>query len=569
MISDNYYKFPVRRLFTFGALSQNNMYMKKRVEIIVAVLALFITLHCKAEGYNKYYHDLPIDIPKVTVPVIPELKVSLVDYGGIGDGMTLNTQVFSAAIADLSNRGGGQLIVPEGVWLTGPIVLKSNIDLHIVKNAIVLFSPDKKLYPILSPDEGTSGSRCQSPISAYHQSNFSITGEGIFDGNGEVWRPVKRFKVSDSEWNHLIKSGGIVQQDGTIWYPWSINDEGSQIENTTALQKLAKKRPRMLRFVGCETVLLKGVVFQNSPSFHVNLILSNNLVVDGVTVRCPWNAQNGDGIDLSSCTNALIVNCSVDAGDDAICLKSGIGDVGRKRGPCANIVVENCTVFHGHGGFVIGSDTGGGINNVLVRNCRFIDTDTGIRFKSKRGRGGNVSNIFVDNIVMNDIAGDPILFDMYYQEKASTPNKVPRGGEITDVPFVHLDIDTPCFENIHISNVVCRDAGRAMFFNGLPEMNIKNVSLTNCKIYAVTGAHINETCELRMENICLDVAKGSTLSFNNSKDIRIYNLNTSGYGEQTIRVSGSRNRDIRIKGNNLSPKDVISTPKAENTIIID
>lgn len=543
--------------------------MKKRVGIIVVVLVLFANFHCKAEEYGKYYQDLPFDIPKVAVPVIPELKVSLADYGGIGDGMALNTQAFSDAIADLSNRGGGHLIVPEGVWLTGPIVLKSNIDLHVVKNGVVLFSPDKTQYPILPPDEGTSGSRCQSPISAYHQSNFSITGEGIFDGNGEVWRPVKKFKVSDSEWNSFIKSGGAVQQDGTIWYPWSISNEGSQMENTASLQKLAKKRPRMLRFVGCETVLLKGVVFQNSPSFHVNLILSNNLVIDGITVRCPWNAQNGDGIDLSSCTNALIVNCSVDAGDDAICLKSGIGDVGRKRGPCANIVVDNCTVFHGHGGFVVGSDTGGGIHNISVKNCRFIDTDTGVRFKSKRGRGGIVSNIYVDNIVMNDIANDPILFDMYYQEKSPAPNEVPRGGEITDLPFVPIDEDTPCFENIHISNVVCRDAGSAMFFNGLPEMNIKNISLTNCTIYAMTGAQMNETSELQMENVRLDIAKGSPFSFNNSKNIRINNLNISGSGEQTIRISGSRNRDIRIKGGNLNPKDVISTHKAEKAIIID
>lgn len=532
--------------------------MKKQVKAIMIVLMLFcVASYCKAEGYSKHYQHLPFDIPEVITPVIPGLKVSLVEYGGIGDGITLNTQAFSAAIADLSNRGGGHLIVPEGVWLTGPIVLKSNIDLHVVKNAIVLFTPDKTQYPILPPDEGTSGSRCQSPVSAYHQSNFSITGEGVFDGNGEVWRPVKRFKVSDAEWNSLIKSGGVVQQDGAIWYPWSISDEEKRKENLVSLQKRAKKRPRMLRFVGCETVLLQGVVFQNSPSFHVNLILSNNLVVDGITVRCPWNAQNGDGIDLSSCTNALIVNCSVDAGDDAICLKSGIGDVGRKRGPCANIVVDSCTVFHGHGGFVIGSDTGGGMNNVFVKNCRFIDTDTGLRFKSKRGRGGCVSNVYVDNIVMNDIANDAILFDMYYQEKSLEPDEMP------------VDKDTPHFQDIHISNIICRDAGRAMLFNGLPEMNVKNVSLTNCTIHAIAGAQINETCELQMENIQLDVTKGPVLSFNNSKDIRINNLNCAGSEEQTVRVSGSANRDIRIKGGNLSSKNVISTPEAEKTIIID
>lgn len=490
--------------------------MKKQVEIIVAVLAfLLATFDCRAEGYGKFYQNLPFNVSEVTTPVIPELKVSLEDYGGVGDGMTLNTEAFSAAITDLTKRGGGHLVVSEGIWLTGPIVLKSNIDLHVVKNAIVLFTPDKTQYPFLPPDEGTSGSRCQSPISAYRESNFSITGEGLFDGNGEQWRPVKRFKVSDAEWSRFLKSGGVINEDGTIWYPWTMSNEQSQKDNSLSLEKLAKKRPRMLRFVSCEKVLLQGVVFQNSPSFHVNLILSNNLVVDGITVRCPWNAQNGDGIDLSSCTNALIVNCSVDVGDDAICLKSGIGNIGRKRGACANIIIDNCTVYHGHGGFVVGSDTGGGVNHVSVRNCRFIDTDTGIRFKSKRGRGGVVSTIYIDNIVMNDIANEAISFDSYYQEKNIE----------ADAPLISVNEDTPSFQDIHISNVVCRDAGRAIYFNGLPEMNIKNISIVNSTIYAASGAQINETQNLRMVNTHLNVSKGPILLYNNAKDIEISNLN--------------------------------------------
>lgn len=559
MITDDFYKSPFYRLLTFVTSNFKRIRnMRKLVKLIMLVFViLFVVFPCKAEGYGKYYQGLPFDIPKAVTPAIPELEVSLAEYGGIGNGMTLNTQAFAAAIADLSERGGGHLIVPEGIWLTGPIVLKSNIDLHVLKNAIVLFTPDKTQYPLLSPDEGTSGSRCQSPISAYHESNFSITGEGVFDGNGEFWRPVKRFKVSNAEWNSFIKTGGTVQQDGAVWYP------------ETSSEKLAKKRPRMVRFVRCERVLLQGVVFQNSPSFHVNFILSDNIVVDGIMVRCPWNAQNGDGIDLSSCTNALIVNCAVDAGDDAICLKSGIGDVGRRRGPCANIIIDNCTVFHGHGGFVIGSDTGGGIDRVSVRNCRFIDTDTGLRFKSKRGRGGVVSNVYVDNIMMNDIANYAIWFDSYYQEKTPEPDGIPEGGEMTDVPFMPVTDDTPCFQDIHISNITCRDAGRAMFFNGLPEMNVSNVSLTDCMIHSVAGAQVDETCGLRMENIHLDVAEGPVLSFNNSKDIEVKDLVYAGNGEQKVRVFGSRNRNIKIKGGKFCIDDVLFTPKAKKAITID
>ena len=248
MITDDFYKSPFYRLLTFVTSNFKRIRnMRKLVKLIMLVFViLFVVFPCKAEGYGKYYQGLPFDIPKAVTPAIPELEVSLAEYGGIGNGMTLNTQAFAAAMADLSERGGGHLIVPEGIWLTGPIVLKSNIDLHVLKNAIVLFTPDKTQYPLLSPDEGTSGSRCQSPISAYHESNFSITGEGVFDGNGELWRPVKRFKVSNAEWNSFIKTGGTVKQDGAIWYP------------ETSSEKLAKKRPRMVRFVRCERVLLHG-----------------------------------------------------------------------------------------------------------------------------------------------------------------------------------------------------------------------------------------------------------------------------------------------------------------------
>ena len=126
-----------------------------------------------------------------------------------------------------------------------------------------------------------------------------------------------------------------------------------------------------------------------------------------------------------------------------------------------------------------------------------------------------------------------------------------------------------CFQDIHISNITCRDAGRAMFFNGLPEMNVSNVSLTDCMIHSVAGAQVDETCGLRMENIHLDVAEGPVLSFNNSKDIEVKDLVYARNGEQKVRVSGSRNRNIKIKGGKFCIDDVLFTPKAKKAITID
>lgn len=489
--------------------------------------ALFAALSAGAADYSAYYKDLPFETPEVKAPVIPDLTVNLTDFGGVSDGMTLNTEAFAKAIAHLSEKGGGHLVVGEGVWLTGPVTMLSNIDLHVVKNALVVFSPDRSLYAVNSPDEGTVSKVVTAPINASHQSNFSITGEGVFDGNGEVWRPVKKMKFGEWEWKKFVNSGGTLSEDGSIWYPTSPSEEQGQ------------KRPRLLRFVACDNIYLQGVVFQNSPSFHVNMFLCRDIIMDGITVRCPWNAQNGDGIDLSSCQRALLVNCAVDCGDDAICMKSGVGDAGRKRGQTADIVIDNCTVYHGHGGFVIGSDESGGMDRLSVRNCRFIDTDTGLRFKSGRDRGGVVENVYVDNVVMNDIDGEAILFDMYYQEK------VPLTGDVEAKP---VTADTPIFRNFHINNVICREAGRAILFHGLPEMAVKDVTITNCAIQAAKGVQINETEGLTIENLKLQVTgNGPAIGFNNSRDITLKGI-TGVDCDLTTSLTGTRNGHITLNG---------------------
>lgn len=485
--------------------------MKTTVYIKSCLSLLALLLYVPAMAADKYaqcYEGLPFETRMVNTPSIPSLTVSLADYGGKGDGITLNTESFRTAIADLSARGGGHLIVGPGVWLTGPFELKSNIDLHIEKDAIILFSPDKSLYPILPADEGTGSTLCTPPISASHQSNFSITGQGIIDGNGEAWRPVKRFKVSDAEWTKFKRLGLKEIQEGKsmVWYPTLGNADG----------QITTKRPRLIRFIGCSDFMIQGVVVQNSPSFHVNIILCRDFILDSVMVRCPWNAQNGDGIDLSSCRNALLTNCSVDAGDDAICMKSGIGDTGRRRGPTSDIVIDGCTVFHGHGGFVIGSDTGGGMNNIAVRRCRFIDTDTGLRFKSGRDRGGKVSNIWIDDIVMCDIADEAILFDCYYQEKV---------GDAEGVKPEPVTADTPIFSHIKINNIICTDAGRAIVIKGLPESRVSDITISNASIKSRRGAVINHAAGITLDNLTLQIESGAPISSTGSTDIQESNVN--------------------------------------------
>jgi polygalacturonase len=202
-------------------------------------------------------------------------------------------------------------------------------------------------------------------------------------------------------------------------------------------------RPVMVSLVKCKNVHLKGVIFQNSPAWNLHPLMCENVIIEDVLVRNPSYAQNGDALDLESCKNALIINSRFDAGDDGICIKSGKDADGRRRGiPCENVVVKSCTVFAGHGGFVVGSEMSGGVKNILVDQCQFLGTDVGLRFKSTRGRGGIVENIYIKNISMTDIKTDAITFNMYYGGK-SVAEMLADGDNPDNVTKMPVTEETP------------------------------------------------------------------------------------------------------------------------------
>jgi polygalacturonase len=293
-------------------------------------------------------------------------------------------------------------------------------------------------------------------------------------------------------------------------------------------------------------VLLSGVTFQNSPCWNIHVVMSRDVTVEDIFVRCPWYAQNGDGIDIESSDRVVIRRSTFDAGDDAICIKSGKDAEGRKRGvPARNILVEDCTVFHGHGGFVVGSEMSGGVHNIVVRNCRFSGTDVGLRFKSTRGRGGVVENIYIENIQMNDIATEALLFDLFYGGKSAVEAQEAgdNGDLTTDRQAVAADETTPEFRNIFISGVVCRGANRAMLFNGLPEKNVSNVVVCDSSIEAATGAQINESTGVVLKNVSITARKGPALMVNNVNGLTVSGFNAP----DDIRMTGSRNKKIRIE----------------------
>lgn len=461
------------------------------MKYLIITLTTLFALSAKAEDYSKYYQNMPVEMKQVTAFNIPDNTVSIADFGGVGDGVTLNTEAFRKAISALTKKGGGRLVVTQGVWLTGPIALKDNIELHVEKNAIILFSPDKSLFM----DKDGKSSRCEPGIKASKRKNIAITGEGIIDGNGAQWRPVKRSKVSDVEWKRFAQIGGTELKNGTLWYPWNSKAGYPNIADTPENQE--RRRQDLLRLTDCENILLKGVTFQNSPRFHVHPCNSKNIIIDGVTVRCPWNAQNGDAIDLSDCQQALIVNSTVDAGDDGICMKSGAYKASALVNGCEDILIENNTVFHAHGGFVIGSEDITGMKRIVVRRCRFSGTDTGLRFKSGIGRGGKTDDIFISDIVMNDIADEAIVFQCDYVDR-------PAGHDTAKEKKAENLVNVPEFTDIHISNVVCRGALTAIKAKGIEGLNcIHDISISNSTIvYSGKGIDIDEgTAKVKLDNV--------------------------------------------------------------------
>ncbi len=435
--------------------------------VLSAIAMILSTNMAKAQtDYSHYYVNTPVKLEQPTLPTIPNLTVSITDFGAKGDGQTLNTEAFEKAIAHLTEKGGGHLTIPAGIWLTGPIELKSNIDLHLERQALLYFSPDKSLYLV---PKGKS-SRVYPGIRANDVHDVSITGEGIIDGNGAQWRPVKRSKVSDTEWKEFKAMGGIEKQNGSLWYPWQMKSGIKDIAASPEAQE--KMRNDLIRIVNCQRLLIKGVTVQNSPKFHVHPFNSTDVIIDGITVRCPWNAQNGDAIDISDCHRCLIVNSTVDAGDDGLCMKSGAAKPTNLVNGCQDILIEANTVYHAHGGFVIGSESISGMNRIVVRNCRFAGTDTGLRFKSGIGRGGKTSDIYINDIMMTDIKDEAIIFQCDYVNKPAGSAAEKEVKEETEIPE---------FADIHISNVVCRTAKRAISAHGIANHRcVYGITINNC-----------------------------------------------------------------------------------------
>ncbi|MCM3781676.1 glycoside hydrolase family 28 protein [Neobacillus mesonae] len=365
------------------------------------------------------------------------------DYGASKNSSKLSTDAIAAAISAAEKEGGGTVVIPGGTYVTGAVFLKSNIHLHLSPGAVLSFSDKPEDYPVvISRWEGVKREVHASCIYGEQLENVTISGSGKLEGNGQQWWDKQRNRPEE------------------LVYP----------------------RPKLISFDSCRRVTIKDVQLTNSPSWTVNPILCNDVTIDNLSILNPADSPNTDGINPESCFNVRISNCHIDVGDDCIAIKAGTEDTD-ERVPCENITITNCTMVHGHGGVVIGSEMSGDVRNVVISNCIFKHTDRGIRLKSRRGRGGIVEDIRVSNIVMEDVIC-PFILKLYYFCG-------PRGKDkyVWDKNPYPVTIETPSFRRIHFSGITARKVHAAAgFIYGLAEQYISEITFDQVDISMAENA---------------------------------------------------------------------------------
>jgi len=347
----------------------------------------------------------------------------------------------------------------------------------------------------------------------------------VLSDDKKTWFPSEQFKKTHLEGKSMLLQAGKPLE--------SFNDMKDYL------------RPNLLVLKNCKKVLLAGVTFQNSPAWCIHPLLCEDLTVENVTIKNPQYAQNGDGIDIESCTRFLVENCVLDVGDDAICIKSGKDEEGRKRGvACAEGVIRGNTVYSGHGAVVIGSEMSGGARDIFIENCTFIGTDKGLRFKSTRGRGGVVERIYARNITMKDIHQEAIFFDMFYFVKFATD------GKRNDSPIVNEG--TPVFKNMLFENITCQGAKVAVFIRGLSEMPVQNIAILNSNLVAEKGIELTDASGIRFDNVGVFTQnKAPLISVAGVRNVHLDKLKFSAGTPLLLSIDGDKNRDIVITNTDL------------------
>ena len=383
-------------------------------------------------------------------------------FGAKGDGKTLDTAALQKALDECGQAGGGVVRIPAGTYLSQPLEMRSKTTLLLEEGATLKATDDPKDYlPANVKWEDILAGRSKGPftnfLSGKKLEDVTITGKGTIDGSGARW--------------------------------WEPAEEARRKVSGYTLP-----RPNLVRLLGCKNVKVTGITLQNSPKFHLVPEDCEDVLIEGVTILAPEGAANTDAIDPSVCRRVKITKCLIDVGDDNVAIKSGKKVPGREYA-CEDITITDCVFKHGHG-MSIGSETRGGVRNVTVRHCQFEGTENGIRIKSDRGRGGLVDNIVYEDLTMKDVVG-AITITSYYPKIPATDSAQPVTAE------------TPKYQNIRIANLKASSTKSAGVIVGLPESQMRNVTLENVEIAAAkAGLTIRNAGGVRLKNVSVTAKEG-------------------------------------------------------------
>jgi polygalacturonase len=450
---------------------------------------LVVCLAIPSMAYAIGWESVPGILARIKAPEFPARDFVITEYGAIAGESNDCTAAIAKAIDACHAAGGGRIVVPTGVFLTGAIHLKSNVNLHLADDATLKFSadPTKYLPVVFTRYEGVEVMNYSPFIYAFEQENIAVTGKGTLDGS-----------ASDGNWWAWARRGPNREPAPGRRSAASLNDMGER--GTPVKERVFGEgqflRPNFIQPYRCNNVLIEGVTIHNSPMWEINPVLCTNVTVRGVNILS--HGPNNDGCDPESCRDVLIEDCVFDTGDDCIAIKSGRNNDGRRVNVAAeNIIVRNCTMKDGHGGVVMGSEISGHCRNVFVENCKMDspNLDRALRFKDNARRGGVIENVFMRNCEVGRVREAVLTIDFMYEEGTNGMYR-------------------PIVRNVALENVKSEASPRVMWIAAFPGSTIDNIRFADCVFRGLQAAEMMSNAgSISFQNVTMDPAvKGRSAS---------------------------------------------------------
>jgi polygalacturonase len=442
-------------------------------------LLFFILIGCGAGAQTSSapWNRMDSIVARIHPPVFRDAEYLLTDFGATpGENCS---EAFQKAIERCSREGGGRVVVPRGEFLTGPVRLRKNVDLHLSEGAVLKFErdPAKYLPLVLTRWEGVECMNYSPFIYAYGEENIAVTGRGTLDGQGsnKYWWPWKG--TSESGW----KEGMPNQLEGRKRL-FEMGEKGVPVGERKFGDGFYL-RPNFLQPYKCTNVLIDGVKIINSPMWEIHPVLCANVIVQNVVIDS--HGPNNDGCNPESCRDVLIRNCQFDTGDDCIAIKSGRNNDGRRVNvPSENIVIQRCKFKDGHGGVTIGSEISGSARNIFAEECEMNSPVlySALRLKSNAVRGGTIENVYLRKIMVGLVGRAVVDIDLQYEEGE-------HGGFL------------PTIQEIEIDGMIVEKCKVPMHLVGYARKPIRNIRLKNCEFKnAAKGYEIEYVEGFQTEN---------------------------------------------------------------------